>query len=186
MLRVRSCSHPKPAAAETELSKVAVDLRARLTPNICNLKFDERSVSLLNGFLERLPQMERRLLSKRKQRAIAQLITLTKGLHSRHEQTGDSAATEFLTKLLGVLDNPKAELIPDWDEVAARWLDVIRPVWFEKLKEKRSRPLVLKDIQKHLEADPDWLLMQMKQFFGTIPAPRRLDERVRACIIGVS
>ncbi|MBB6095627.1 superfamily II DNA or RNA helicase/transcriptional regulator with XRE-family HTH domain [Povalibacter uvarum] len=173
------------AAPETELSRVALELRVRLTSNIKNLQFDEHAVVLLNRFLERLPSIERRLLSKRKQRAITQLIFLTKRLFSRHAQAGDTATVEFLRKLLGVLDDPASELIPDWDEVASRWLDVIRPIWFEKLKEKRARPLVLKDIQKHLEAKPDWLLAQIKEYFGTIPAPRRLDERVHACIIGV-
>jgi hypothetical protein len=31
---------------------------------------------------------------------------------------------------------------PDWEELAARWLDLIRPMWYEKLEERgRWKPL---------------------------------------------
>ena len=130
--------------------------------------------------------MERKLLSKRKQRAIVQLVELARRLYALRKKTGDVADSDFLERLLDVLDNPKSELLPDWGEVASRWLDVIRPVWFEKLKERRSRPLLLKDIQRNLESNPEWLMSQIREHFGTIPAPKRIDERVRACIIGVS
>lgn len=174
------------SSPETDLSRVASELRLRLTSNIENLKFDERAVYLLGRFLERLPLVERKLLSKRKQRAIVQLVELARRLYALRKKTGDVADSDFLERLLDVLDNPKSELLPDWGEVASRWLDVIRPVWFEKLKERRSRPLLLKDIQRNLESNPEWLMSQIREHFGTIPAPKRIDERVRACIIGVS
>ena len=76
---------------------------------------------------------------------------------------------------------------PDWDAVAARWLDVIRPVWFEMLTQrKRSRPLLLKDIRKELLARKVWLLGEVLDKFREFPVLPGPEERVKACIIGIA
>jgi len=86
-----------------------------------------------------------------------------------------------------MFDRALPDYQPDWDEVAGRWLDVIRPVWFEMLTQrKRFRPLLLKDIRTELLTRELWLTGQvLKKFreFPVLPAP---EERVKACIIGVS
>ena len=86
-----------------------------------------------------------------------------------------------------MLDRTVSDYQPDWDEVAGRWLDVIRPVWFEMLtKRKRSRPLLLKDIRKELLAQGEWLTDEVLQKFKEFPMLPSPEERVKACIIGVS
>jgi len=41
-----------------------------------------------------------------------------------------------------------------WAELSARWLDLIRPVWYQKLQERgRRKPLLLRDIRPLLSAD---------------------------------
>jgi hypothetical protein len=173
-------------AIDTELVSVSHELRSRLTPETKNLQFDDRAVAVLNRFLVRLPTVEKALLSQKKQRAIDQLVELAKDLASTRLKARHLEDVAFLRKLIELLDDSQSELLPDWNEVASRWLDVIRPVWFEKLKEKRTKPLLLRDIRKSLESDPDWLMAQIRKHFATIPSPKRIDERVKACIIGVS
>src|SRR5882762_9774742 len=46
---------------------------------------------------------------------------------------------EELNAILDALTRPEPQAQPDWDEIAARWLDLIRPIWYERLK--RPRPL---------------------------------------------
>ena len=89
------------------------------------------------------------------------------------------AIYEMLTK-----PNPYSQ--PDWDEVAAKWLDLIRPIWFERLKEARSRPLLLKDIRRDLLKNIEYVIDKVLQEFRNFPVLPSPDERISACIIGVS
>ena len=58
----------------------------------------------------------------------------------------------------------------------------------EKLQEsKRRKPLLLKDIRKDLIAKEETLLPKViSEFTKTFPAQRPADERIVACIIGVT
>ena len=73
-------------------------------------------------------------------------------------------------------------------ELAARWLDLIRPVWYEKLQDrKRRKPLLLKDIRKDLIAAEQSLLPRViSEFSKAFPAQRPADERIVACVIGIA
>ena len=84
------------------------------------------------------------------------------------------------------LESPRKDYQPDWDEVASRWLDMIRPIWFERLTGKRNKPLLLKDIQKDLLAQPDWLIQSLEDNFREFPLLPNVEERIKACIIGVN
>lgn len=84
---------------------------------------------------------------------------------------------------------PKIKLnveVPDWDEVAARWLDIIRPIWYEELTQPRSKPLLLKDIRKKLILAKDSLQPEIIEHFKSFPVQKQTDKRILACIIGVS
>lgn len=71
--------------------------------------------------------------------------------------------------------------------MAARWLDVIRPVWFEQLTTgKQRKPLLLKDIRGVLLKRRDWLAEQVQTHFSQFPCLPRPEEKIKACIIGVS
>ena len=95
---------------------------------------------------------------------------------------------DTLSKLLQVLKEPGAGIQPDWEELAARWLDLIRPVWYEKLQTgRRTRPLLLKDIRKDLiGAEASLLPKTISEFTKSLPAQRPADERIVACIIGIA
>jgi len=71
--------------------------------------------------------------------------------------------------------------------VAERWLDLIRPIWYERLlTRRRSRPLVLKDIRADLIGDKRLTVDQIMDAYHEVPRMPPLDQRVVACIVGVS
>ena len=170
----------------TELGNVCGALRERLTDEADNLPFDERSASLLTEFLNRLDEAEQSLLPRRKQRALEEMRIVVGKLAEVAGATGKQEDVDHLVNIIEMLDRNLPNYHPDWDEVAGRWLDVIRPVWFEMLTErKRSRPLLLRDIRKELLARGPWLTEQILhrcREFPVLPGP---EERVKACIVGV-
>ncbi|MDP2325739.1 MAG: hypothetical protein Q8N51_17165, partial [Gammaproteobacteria bacterium] len=74
----------------------------------------------------------------------------------------------------------------DWDAIAETWLDLIRPVWYERLTtRKRTRPLLLKDIRKDLLGPKRIPLEEILNHFDKLPTLPPIDERVAACILGL-
>jgi hypothetical protein len=122
-------------------------------------------------FLNRLSSAERRLLSRRKRRALDEMEKVIEAFQQS-----------------AILRENQNEVQPDWEELAARWLDLIRPVWYEKLQAGgRTRPLLLKDIRKDLiGAEASLLPKTISEFTKALPAQRPTDERIVACIIGIA
>lgn len=172
-------------APETELAKVAEGLRARLGPDADNLAFDDAGARVLNQFLSRLSAIERALLSRKKQRALEEMELIVGKLVKFAAEQKRQSWVDHLQLIQGMLLDPRPERQPDWDKVASQWLDVIRPVWFEKLASKRNKPLLLKDIRKDLLARPIVLIEQLEKHFQRFPVLPSPEERIRACIIGV-
>lgn len=81
---------------------------------------------------------------------------------------------------------PDTEHQPDWDEVAARWLDIIRSVWYEVLNQPRTEPLLLKDIRQKLFVSKALIQPKLFERFMSFPVQKQTDKRVLACIIGVA
>jgi hypothetical protein len=170
----------------TELGTICEALRMRLTPETENLVFDEQGTQLLNRFLERLVEAERSLLPRRKQCALEEMRHIIGELGAVPAGESRQTDVEHLKDIIDMLDRNRPQYQPDWDEVAGRWLDVIRPVWFEMLSErKRMRPLLLKDIRKELLKRKTWLLREVLDQFREFPVLPGPEERVKACIIGV-
>jgi hypothetical protein len=171
----------------TELGMVCEALRERLTPETNDLPLDDKSAQQLNRFLDRLVAVERILLPRRKQRALEEMRIIIGELAVVASSESRQSDMEHLRDIIGMLDRSRPHYQPDWDEVAGRWLDVIRPIWFEMLAQrKRSRPLLLKDIRKELLQRKTWLLPIVLEQFREFPVLPRPEERVRACIIGVA
>lgn len=171
----------------TELGMVCEALRERLTPETNDLPLDEKGAQELSRFLTRLVAAERILLPRRKQRALEEMRIIIGELATVASRESRQADVEHLKDIIDMLDRNRPHYQPDWDEVAGRWLDVIRPVWFEMLAQrKRSRPLLLKDIRKELLQRKTWLLAEVLDQFREFPLLPGPEERVRACIIGVA
>lgn len=167
----------------TELSLITTTLRERLTPDTENKKLDKKSSQVLQHFLESLADNEISLLAQKKRRALEELRYVIQKLLTI---TGEQRAIDHLLRLKNLLESPSNDHQPDWEEVASRWLDMIRPVWFERLSGRRNKPLLLKDIRKDLLARPDWLIQSLEENFREFPLLPGIEERIKACIIGVS
>ncbi|HWR96671.1 MAG TPA: SNF2-related protein [Arenimonas sp.] len=175
----------KSAAAIKTLSLVSDGLRSRLGPEIENLPLDYESAGTLRHFLGRLPDVERALLSRKKQRALEEMAHILPKLIEYASSCERQVWLEHLQNISNMLQRKSDDMQPDWDQVASRWLDVIRPKWFERLTGKRNRPLLLKDIRKDLLNDPEWTISNFVQHFTGFNALSNPEERIKACIIGV-
>lgn len=171
----------------TELGLVSEALRDRLGCQPENLPFDENGTTQLDHFLSRLVHAERLLLPRRKQRALDEMAAIVEQL-ADHAAAGERQGdVDHFIDILRLLQGSSSDLQPNWDEVAARWLDLIRPVWFEMLaRSRRKRPLLLEDIRPELLERHAWLAQQVRVGFKEFPLLPRPEERVKACIIGVS
>lgn len=171
------------AEPETELSKIAASLRGRLTDGTQDLALDEHAASCLAAFLNKLNRTDKKLLARKKQKALKELeiilVELIKKPRTEQEQ-------DLFSRLLRMVQAPPEGQQPNWDEVASRWLDVIRPVWYERLKSSRRELLLLRDIRSDLLAKPDWLAEQLLKHFREFPLLASQEQRIRACIVGVN
>ena len=178
----------KVSQPETDLRGICKILRRYLGPEVKNLNaFSPATERILDMFIEKLMFAERQLLSQRKQRALEEMEkVLDKFIHSAGARK-DQRVVTVLGGLLGLLRDPDPNHQPNWEEVAARWLDLIRPIWYERLQDKgRKKPLLLKDIRRTLVAAEESLVPKIiAEFTKTFPLQKRPDERIVACIIGV-
>ena len=167
----------------TELSQISSSLRERLTPSTENRALDRKSSQTLQSFLDLLNDNEKNLLAQKKRRALEELRTVIQKLLG---MTTQQKHIDHLLLLKQHLESPSKDYQPDWDEVASRWLDMIRPIWFERLTGRRNKPLLLKDIRKDLLARPEWLIKSLEENFREFPLLPGIEERIKACIIGVN
>lgn len=176
------------AEPETDLDDICEALRERLGPEVENIDgFTPAAEAVLDEFLIRMMSAERYLLSRRKRRALEEMDVVIERFVESAARKQDQQAVEMLSKLLGILRRPSLEYQPNWEEVAARWLDLIRPVWYERLHERgRHKPLLLKDIRKSvIDSEQQLLPRLLHEFAKEFPRQRPLDERIVACIIGL-
>jgi len=170
----------------TDLQDVAQALRDRLENEISDLPMDDRAADYLNKFLGRISDVEQLLLPRKKQRALEEMqIVMNKYLKEASKLQDNERFNQY-EAILDMLQKSNPEYQPDWDEVAARWLDLIRPVWYEKLQQPRNKPLLLKDIRRELIKKGFEFGDLVIQEFKTFPVLPSADERVTACIIGVT
>jgi len=174
------------AAPIAELGPICDRLRERLNHAAVDLPMDQRAADVLAGFIDQLGRAERALLPRKKQRALDEMELVLRHYIDKAAARQDQSAVDHYDALLRCLTSADPERQPAWDQVAARWLDLIRPVWYERLKQRRNRPLLLKDIRRDLIAGESTLgphIIAEFQEFPMLPAP---DERITACILGVS
>jgi len=171
--------------AVTELGAVCESLRQRLSPDVEDLPMDAEAAEQLAGFIGRLSDAERVLLPRKKQRALEEMEKVLDRYLKNAAERQDQEALDHYQAILDMLRKPSPEHQPDWDEVAAHWLDLIRPVWYERLKLPRNKPLLLKDIRRDLIAGEAALGPKIIKKFRAFPVLPPPDERISACIIGV-
>jgi hypothetical protein len=169
-----------------ELDSVSQALRERLGEDAENLRVTPESEQLLERFLGRLSRAERLLLSRRKQLALDELEKTPGQFIAKGKKAGELGLTAQLDMLRRALQVTEPDRQPDWDEVATRWLEIIRPVWYGRLTGRRKKPLLLRDIRRDLLKNRAQLATALIERFAEFPVLPPPDERIRACIIGVA
>jgi hypothetical protein len=170
--------------AVTELEEVCDQLRDRLIEGVENLPLDERVAQQLDEFVRKLSGTERALLPRRQQRALDEMEAVLGRFIQEAARKRDQDTVDHYHAILNMLRGTDQEHQPNWDEVASRWLDLIRPTWYEKLKTPRKRPLQLKDIRQDLIGKEEALRPMVLAQFRSFPVMSSPDERISACIIG--
>ena len=94
---------------------------------------------------------------------------------------------DFYGRLIDLVEHPRDDQVPDWNDLAERWLDLIRPVWYSVLTERKrkNRPLLLKDLHKPLTTSNRLAFETIRQTMNDLKLTSPIEERVAACIIGV-
>jgi len=171
-----------------DLEDICVHLHQRLGPDVEDIKeLTLTADRCLQQFIKRLNDVERSLISNKKQRALDEMESVIEAWLKTAASEKNQQQLDAYKTLLDMLRNRDPNRQPDWDEVASRWLDVIRPVWYERLTAKgRRKPLLLKDIRKDLSALEGKLGADVLQRFISFPLLSPPDERIAACIIGVN
>ncbi|HSM27329.1 MAG TPA: SNF2-related protein [Thioalkalivibrio sp.] len=170
----------------TELAAICDELRTRLSADLNELPLSPASAELLVRFVQRLGDAERSLLPRRKQRALDEMSEVVDHFAHVAAQKQDQLALGHYEAILRALRKRGDEVQPNWDDVASRWLDLIRPVWYGRLKQKRRRPLLLKDIRDDLKNKEATLGPQIIERFASFPVMPPPEERISACILGIN
>lgn len=171
----------------TDLRETVNQLRARLSDDLQNLSPSRAAMGMLQSFLGKLGEMEKMLLPKRKQRAIAQFQWAV-ALWSRYPDwiTSEEQA-EQVQHLLELFEKgvEEKDLTPDWAQLADLWLELVRPRSAELMQKKGKRASMtrLRDLEPCLKADPIDLDVLLKKLQG-VDLRRRWEERIVACILG--
>lgn len=168
------------------LNDITRALRDVLHDGINDLEMDAKASAQLDNYLVRLLDSERDLLPRRKRRALEEMTAVLDGYRKEASKSQNQRALEFFTKLLDVLEMNDRRYVPDWGAIADRWLDLIRPVWYERLTDRRRRPLLLRDIRSDLLGEKKLNFEDIVQQFSSLPSATPADKRVVAVILGVS
>lgn len=169
----------------SDLEAVAASLRKYLSDGVENLPLTDQTAQLLDRFANRLIEDELDLLPKKKRRAYDELIHVLDALISTMSEEKSQTALDKLIEIKEKLKPSLHEDSLDWDEIASRWLDIVRPIWFEKLQQPRKKPLVLKDIRADIIAKGSLVAQKIIEEFESIPLAPRPEESIQACIVGV-
>jgi hypothetical protein len=109
------------------------------------------------------------------------------GHHQRGLAGKRDGADRTVTSILAAMENENPNLWLNWDVIAERWLDLIRPAWYAALsgRRKQARPLLLKDVRQDLLHGKPLELSEVLRALVPVPTLPPLDERLAACILGV-
>ena len=135
------------ASPTTDLLTISQDLRGLLTGRETR-SWDDVAVTTQNAFLRELSVREPELLPRKKRRALEELRWTTERYRSAAITSGDDARIEVTRQLLGLIrpadiDQRAAEAqvglfdgsAIDLHAPADAWLDFVRPIWYEHLRE---------------------------------------------------
>ena len=174
------------SAPQVRLETICGRLRDSLGDGVENMPMDANASSWLEKFLRALGQAEPLLLPRRKQRALEQMRDVLHQYSKQAQKHGDLEIAARWDALAKAAEPIADGTRPDLETVAENWLDLIRPLWFSKLSDRRGRrrPLLLRDLRADLLKSP-FALSDVEARFADVPVVDSMDERIAACILGV-
>ena len=168
------------------LNEITAALRKGVSESVADMVMDDQATRLLDHYLDRLLDSELDLLPKKKRRAIEEMTLVVKAYRAESANEQKQHEVDFYTKLLRVLEREERQYVPDWNAIADLWLDSIRPLWYERLSDRRNRPLLLRDVRADLIGDRRFSFEEMLERFSGLPQVVPADKRVVAVILGVT
>jgi hypothetical protein len=123
----------------------------------------------LSKFIEKLNELVRIFLPMKKQRALTEFVYCLRELINEASKNYSREEMNQLTSLQMLFTKRNPDVIPDWDEIASKWLEIIRPIWFEKLQSPRTRPLLLSDVRPDVINNSTELIPLVLELFADIP-----------------
>jgi hypothetical protein len=170
-----------------DLEVICRELRLRLGSERWNLEPTEVAMRWLDAAVARVHRSERELLPRRKQRALEEMEIVLNHYRVQCEARGRHEDAQQLRAILDAMENEDPNLWLNWDVIAERWLDLIRPAWYAALsgRRKQARPLLLKDVRQDLLHGKQLELSDVLRAFVPVPTLQPLDERLAACVLGV-
>ncbi|MCS3904105.1 superfamily II DNA or RNA helicase [Methylohalomonas lacus] len=169
-----------------DLAEICTGLRDRLQPDMPTSPATEDHMRWLEPFLRRLVLAERERLPRKKRRALDEMRIILTHYQAKAAAEHRQDDLDLCQRLIRWLDSQNPEQMPDWEAMAERWLDLIRPVWYSALqKRRRKRPLRLSDLRSRLLNEDRIELADIRRTFSRIPRLPPVEERIAACILGV-
>ncbi|MDZ7787774.1 MAG: SNF2-related protein [Halofilum sp. (in: g-proteobacteria)] len=173
----------------SDLGEIATELRTRLAAVEDGTPIDATASAALEQWSTRLAHAERSLLPRRMQRALQEMESvLDHWIHAAGARR-DRQRLDGYRDLQHLLQAHTSGQMPDWEEIAGRWLELIRPLWYEQLNTtRRRRPLLLRDIRREVIAHEPTLGPRLIEAFHRDPVGIQAtpDERITAAIVGVT
>ena len=179
----------------TDLDFISQKLRQNLDAAVKDFPLGKTASGWLEDFLYQLIDAEKKILPKKKQRALELMNEVIEEYKDKSVQEEDREREELVNQLLSLFNevrsrrqipNLEVELSKwrvDLSLLAEWWLDLIQPRWFERLQEPRSEPLRLKDLYQNLIEHP--ILTEKLKDALKVSKVKPLEERIVAAIIGV-
>lgn len=172
----------------TELDYISKKLKENLGAEVNDFSPGEEASRCLEDFLGKLMKAEKEMLPKKKQRALELMNKVLEQYKNKSVKDEDREREKSVNDLLSLLNKlPSIREVPsrevDLSLLAECWLDLIQPRWLERLQERRSEPLRLKDLYQNLIDDP--ILTEKLKDALKVKTVKPLEERIVAAIIGV-
>ena len=176
-------------APTADLGEIAGELRERLRAVADGLPIDAIASGALERWSGRLAEAERTLLPRRMQRALDEMETILDDWIQSASARRDRECLDRYREIRRILlTTHGSNRMPDWEEIASRWLELIRPLWYEQLNaRRRRRPLLLRDIRREIITHEATLGPRLIESFTNNPiqAQSTPDERITSAIVGV-
>lgn len=180
----------------TNLRAICTHLREQLHPDTVAVSvFDPGVQAHLQQQVGLFRQAERALLPPRKFRALQVAEFLFKRQHKAAPPGSERAQLlKQVVQLFQVTsleaDDSSAEVVPDYDDLAHRCLDLLRPA-LQALRERPRRPrqkrplITLSSLRQEPDAFPEQSIETLTNLLTSVREMPAADYRVIACIIGI-